>query len=147
MGSHFLGHTRSADLLQHFNDATSKLNKGKILQVGMDGPNANIKFHKDLVEEISSVDPELPNLLDIGTCGLHEMHGAFRTGFTASGWILDTILKSLYYLFNESPARRSDYTTYKIRVDRFSTFYEIVSILVAKVVYPCELKFPKIFLI
>ena len=112
LGSNFLGHTRSADLLQHFNDATSKLNKGKILQVGMDGPNANIKFHKDLVEEISSVDPELPNLLDIGTCGLHVMHRAFRTGFTASGWKLDTILKSLYYLFNESPARRSDYTTY-----------------------------------
>jgi len=55
----FLGHTRSADLLKHFNDATSKFNKGKILQVWMDVPTANIKFHKYPVEERSSVDPDI----------------------------------------------------------------------------------------
>lgn len=40
----------------------------------------------------------------------HVVHGAFRTAFESTGWKLDSILKSLYYLFNESPARRADYT-------------------------------------
>ena len=111
LGSKFLGHTRSAELLKNFNDATSKLDKSKIIQVGMDGPNARLKFHEDL-EERKNFHPELPYLIDIGTCGLHVIHGSFRTGFTASGWKLDTILKSLFYLFNESPARRTDYTTF-----------------------------------
>ena len=53
--------------------------------------------------------PDAPCLLDPGICGLHVVHGAFKSGFQSTSWQLDTILKSLFYLFNESPARRADF--------------------------------------
>ena len=39
--SQFLGHTRAADLLQKFKEASSKLNVDNLIQVSMDGPNEN----------------------------------------------------------------------------------------------------------
>ena len=43
--------------------------------------------------------------------------------------------------------QRISRTAYALGWIDFQLFYEIVSILVEKVVYPYELKFPKIFLI
>lgn len=76
----------------------------------MDGPNVNLKFHRDYVAEREALNPNSSFLIDIGSCGLHVVHGAFKTGFDHTGWKVDTTLKSLWYLFNESPARRADYT-------------------------------------
>jgi hypothetical protein len=111
LGSQFLGHATASHILKSFNAGTSKLQKEKIIQVGMDGPNTNVKFHRDLIADRLLADEEIPTLIDIGTCGLHVIHGAFRTGFTSTGWKIDNLLKSLFYLFNESPARRADYST------------------------------------
>lgn len=110
LGSQFLGHTTAGDLLSAFNEGTRRLDESKMLQIGMDGPNSNLRFLKDLNLKRDSKD--LPKLIDIGTCGLHVIHGAFRAGFTATGWKIDSILKSLFYVFDESPARRADFTTY-----------------------------------
>lgn len=110
LGSEFLGHTTAKDLLEKFEKGVSKLDGAKMIQVGMDGPNSNLKFLRDLVSKRELEMPDAPSLLDIGTCGLHVVHGAFRTGINATDWKLDSILRSLYYLFNESPARRSDYS-------------------------------------
>ena len=109
LGSEFLGHTTAKDLLEKFSEGTAKLNAEKIIQVGMDGPNSNLKFYRDLVNSRELDMPNAPSLLDIGTCGLHVVHGAFRTGFNATGWKIDSLLRSLFYLFSESPARRSDF--------------------------------------
>ena len=54
--------------------------------------------------------PECPDLIDISSCGLHAVHGAFKTGANATGWKVDNLLRSLWYLFSESHARRADYT-------------------------------------
>jgi hypothetical protein len=75
----------------------------------MDGQKINLKFHRDILAEREACDPNLPSFLDIRTCGLHVMHGAFRTAFESTLWKLDSILKSLWYLFNESPTRRTDF--------------------------------------
>jgi len=109
-GSEFLGHARAVDLLESFKSGTNKLIPEKLIQVSMDGPNVNLKFLRDLKTDRSIVNPEIPSLIDIGTCGLHVIHGAFRSGFESTGWKIDSLLKLMFYLFNESPARRSDYT-------------------------------------
>ena len=31
-------------------------------------------------------DPQDPELLDIGTCSLHIVHGAYKTAHDARGW-------------------------------------------------------------
>ena len=76
----------------------------------MDGPNVNHKFYRDCVTMRKETDPDAPDLLDIGSCGLHVIHGAFKTGVNATGWKTDNLLRSLWWLFYDSQARRSDYT-------------------------------------
>ena len=46
----------------------------------------------------------------MGSCSLHVVHGAFRTGMKQIGWGIDLRLKSLYSHLHETPARREDYT-------------------------------------
>ena len=46
----------------------------------------------------------------MGSCSLHVVHGAFRTGMKQTGWGIDLLLKSLYSHLHETPARREDYT-------------------------------------
>jgi hypothetical protein len=48
-------------------------------------------------------------LINIGSCGLHVIHNSFKTGAAASGWDISSVLRSLYYLFKDAPARREDY--------------------------------------
>ena len=49
------------------------------------------------------------NLIEIGSCSLHIVHGAFQTGATKTGWELNKVLKAMYNIFNESPVRRDIY--------------------------------------
>ncbi|KAJ4930980.1 hypothetical protein JOQ06_025281 [Pogonophryne albipinna] len=51
------------------------------------------------------------SLLNIGSCGLHVLHNAFRDGCKATGWDIEHILSSLYWLFHDCPARREDFVT------------------------------------
>ena len=46
----------------------------------------------------------------MGSCSLHVVHGAFRTGVKQTGLGIDLLLKSLYSHLHETPARREDYT-------------------------------------
>lgn len=73
----------------------------------MDGPNVNIKFHKDIQENI--VQEHNNCLIDIGSCSLHTVYNAFKACFQKMKWDLDEFLKGLYNLFEYSPARRDDY--------------------------------------
>lgn len=107
--SQFLNHATSADLLQAFTQAFPEFDMSKIVQVSMDGPNVNIKFLRDLSASLAT-DPNSPILLDIGTCGLHSVHGAFKAGMKATEWELITFLRALYVLFRDVPARRGDFT-------------------------------------
>ena len=75
----------------------------------MDGPNVNLKFHCLLQDQIER--KHSTTLLDVGSCALHVVHGAYRNSVAASGWELENIFSSLYRLFKDTPARHEDYTT------------------------------------
>ena len=108
--SQFLGHTRAADIVDAFKDATKELNPAKMLQVSMDGPATNYKMLELLMEDRNQLDPGMPKLLELGSCSLHIVHGAFATGASKTGWNIDRLLRSLFYLFDNAPARRQDFT-------------------------------------
>lgn len=76
----------------------------------MDGPNVNLKMLSDLQLHLTNESPDVPQLLNIGTCGLHTIHNAFKVAITSTGWEIMAFLRALYNLFKNSPARRSDYT-------------------------------------
>ena len=64
----------------------------------------------DLIVENRNSNETYPNLLDVESCSLHVVHGAFKTGMKQTGWGIDLLLKSLYSHLHETPARREDYT-------------------------------------
>ena len=101
--SQFIGHAAADDLLQHFNSSTSDLRRSGLLQVSMDGPSVNWSFYDKLGKEMKD------GLLNIGSCGLHVIHGAFQTGARETGWGIDNLLSCPYYLFKDTSARRDDY--------------------------------------
>ena len=76
----------------------------------MDGPNVNLKLHRLFAEDRKKIDPDLPELIDIGTCSLHVVHGALQTGIKKSSWELDQLLKCLWWLFHDTYQRRTIYT-------------------------------------
>ena len=48
--------------------------------------------------------------INIGSCAQHIVHGALQNGFCKTDWNIDKVLKSMYFLFNDSPARGSIYS-------------------------------------
>ena len=105
----FLGHATAKNLEEKFKEALTALNLKKLVQISMDGPSVNWKF---LSSFAASTRPDAcdPVLFDLGSCGLHVVHGAFQTGHKAAGWTVNELLRSMYGLFKDSPARRADYT-------------------------------------
>ena len=97
LSSGFLGHTTAKDLKRAFEECTEKL---------------DLKNWKmlDLIVEDRNSNETYPNLLDVGSCSLHVVHRAFRTGMKQTGWGIDLLLKSLCSHLRETPARREDYT-------------------------------------
>lgn len=70
----------------------------------MDGPNVNWKFLRLFKEQ-----EKISQLIEIGSCGLHIIHGALQTGHKEAGWKINAFLRGIYYLFHDSPARRGDF--------------------------------------
>ena len=105
--SGFLGNTGGKQLLEKFHELTEKLIPTRLIQISMGGPNVNWKFLELLAE--SRLEAEVPSLINIGNCGIHVMHGAFKTDAKASGWGVSKILKALARLFLDSSDGRADY--------------------------------------
>ena len=74
--SEFLQGAKAEQLVEKYHKASSLLDQSKPVQISSDGPNVNLNFLqiiKDCREELDN----LP-LIDIGTCGLHTVHGSFQ---------------------------------------------------------------------
>lgn len=95
--------SKANDILDSFKIGLHPLKLKKLLQVSMDGPNVNWKFLK-LLKEDDDV-----NLIDLGSCGLHVVHGAFQSGHKAAKWTINEFLRGIYWLFKDSPARRASF--------------------------------------
>ena len=108
LDSTFMGHARENDLLVNFNQMTAKLDKSKIYHVSMDGPSVNHNFLRSLKRDWEKA--LIHKLIDIGTCNLHIIYGAFKTGAEKSEWNIHKILKGAFQIFHETAARRDDYT-------------------------------------
>ena len=107
LNSQFMGHCTSEEMVTHFKNGIDGVDLKSVLQLSMDGPNVNWRFYDVMQEDVKS--RYQVGLLNIGSCGLHIVNGAFKTGAAASGWEIDSLLSGLYWLFKESPARREDY--------------------------------------
>lgn len=105
-GSAFMGHATAENLLTSFKLALTEVPLKMIMQVSMDGPSVNWKF-VDLLT--TSLGEDTIQILELGSCGLHVIHGAFQTGHKASGWNVNAYLRALYGIFKDSPARKADY--------------------------------------
>ena len=73
----------------------------------MDGPNVNLKMLQKINEERTA--NEFHHLISVGSCELHTVHGASRTGAEATDWSIKKILRGAYIVLHDSPARREDY--------------------------------------
>ena len=95
--SEFLGKTSVRDLYERFLLCLSEIEPNKLLQVSSDGPNANLAF-LNILNRFRQ-DKEQPHLVNIGTCGLHTFHNAFKNGEKASDW--NTIKLSFVYKISD----------------------------------------------
>ena len=72
----------------------------RFLQLSIDDPNINLSvltmLHDDRCEK------DYPKIIDIGSCSLHVLHGAFKSGAEATDWFLNKIWK----IFDDSLTRR-----------------------------------------
>ena len=78
--SAFLGHTTAANMVDMFVEKCGTMNLSNMIQLSMDGPNVNWSYQKLMAEVY---DDRSRKLIDIGSCGLHLVHNAFRAGFGA----------------------------------------------------------------
>ena len=95
----------------HFECCLDPLEKEKLLQV-------HLLFLKILAEKCK--DEELSQLIDLGTCGLHTAHNAFKHGEKASDWQLKKLMSSMSKIFHEALGRC---TNYKIVTDATENDY------------------------
>jgi hypothetical protein len=71
-----------------------------IIQVSMDGPNVNWSFFEKLQVKI---EKDFSNkLIDVGSCGLHILHNAFKAGISETKW--DIGYRSGFFTFLASTA-------------------------------------------
>ena len=89
-GSHRLVHANPEEISQSMQAVHSKLDlTHNLVQISMEHD-----------------DPDGPDLMEIRSCGLHVLYGAYRTAQKAADWNLDKLLKLIFKL---SPAQRGDY--------------------------------------
>lgn len=79
-----------------------------IVQISMDGPNVNFAFLRELKLELKE-EGKTNELIDLGSCGIHTVHNAFKKALTRTGWNLTRLLRAMYNLFKDVPTRRGIY--------------------------------------
>ena len=109
--SKFLGHTTHQDLLSAFLESVQGIDLTLVIQVSMDGPSTNWLFYQKFVahrlEELSIKQ----EMLNIGSCGLHIVHGTFKAGIEATGWKMKKTMSGSYHVLHDTPARCNDYVS------------------------------------
>ena len=93
----FMGHATSEDILESFKSALNPIDIGIIIQISMDGPSVNWRFRELYNYDLKEIYQK--TLLNLGSCGLHVLHGFFQTGHSVAEWNINSILRSTYNLF------------------------------------------------
>ena len=50
-------------------------------------------------------EKDCPKIIDIGSCSLHVLHGVFKSGVEATDTFLNKILKAMWKIFDNTPAK------------------------------------------
>ena len=103
-------HTTNKDFFIEFNKSTDISNLSKIIHVSMDGASVNLKFLQELVKHQEELGIE-EKISDIGTCELHVVHGAFKSGIESTDWNIKETLKESPQLLHDTPASQADYVS------------------------------------
>ena len=87
-----------------------ELEISNLVSIGMNGPNVNLKFHRE-VEEKLTVDGDR-GLLSVGSCPIHIANNGYNKLLsTLSAFInLDQFASDLHGFFSKSAARRVEYS-------------------------------------
>ena len=95
-----MGHANAKETFQSIQAVHGQLDlTHNLVQVSMDGPNVNWKTVEIIKEYREHVDPDGPDLTEIGICGSHVPHGAYGTAQKAPDWNLDKLLKAIHSIF------------------------------------------------
>ena len=74
----FLGRTAAEVLLKALKDCFPHVDLlKKVCQIGMDAPSVNWKMHRLFMDELAEMCDT--KLIGIGSCGVHDLHGAMRS--------------------------------------------------------------------
>ena len=107
LDSKFLEGPNADNLFTCIRESISGLSESKFLHLSIDGPSVNWvvldKLNNLLVENGHT------KIVHIGSCAQHTVHGSFQTGVANMGWDIGKILKAMYYILHDSPARREIY--------------------------------------
>ena len=101
----FLDCPNASNLLDSLQESTKPLPGEEFLQLAMDGPNVNWNVLDGLDEQL--IENGHTKTINIGSCVQHIVHGTLQNGFCKTDWNIDKVLKSMYFLLNDSPAHRS----------------------------------------
>lgn len=105
--SAFLHHATAEILLASFINVLQNFNLRKLIQVGLDGPNVNLKILRLLKEYLRDNESTTPSLVELGTCGIHTVHNSFKCPFKC--WKVKKFLVAIFALFHNVPARKGDF--------------------------------------
>ena len=98
------------ETLETFEKVHGKLDYAhNMIQISMDGLNVNWKMLDLMKEEKNVIDEGSQNLLEIGSCGFHVLHGAFKTAQSAITGQLEKFLKACHSIFKKSLTGKSTY--------------------------------------
>ena len=100
--SPFLSHATTEDLKTNFENTVATFLLTKLLQIPTEGSYVNEKFYSQFSEYHD--DDDNTELIDIGFCWFHLVHGAFQTGNRFVGQKLNDTLRAMYQLYKGSPA-------------------------------------------
>ena len=100
--SNFLNRLNATNLHTVLSASLVKLSEKHLLQISMVGPNVNWSVLGLISEEQSK--QEFFHIINFQSCGLHNVHGAFKSGMKASEWNFAKVLKQAWQLLRGSPA-------------------------------------------
>ena len=106
----FMGHTTASDLFESLMWSLSKLNNRNYSRYPWINQELIGNYYHCCVRTERKRMLTFQNYFNGGSCGLHAVHAAFCTGCKATDWKIEGLLRALWYLFHDSPARRDDYT-------------------------------------
>ena len=94
-------------MYDNFKECFTSLDDKELIKLSSDGANVNLKF-LNLMRE-NRMENNLPELLEIETCGLHIVYGNFKYGLNDTKWDNDKVLSAMWMIFDQFPSRRVNF--------------------------------------